>query len=118
MYSYCWKMGGHSTSGCWSVPCLYNLIKRREGSWPQVKEALALQRDLFPSDSEGFYGSGWRSPQKRGFSWGKYLRGQISRCLHLMADDQDRICVEDVEDDDDDFTEDEGELYDVNKEPD
>ncbi|XP_021760094.1 uncharacterized protein LOC110724913 [Chenopodium quinoa] len=37
-----------------------------------------------------------------------------------MADDQDRIYVEDVEDDDDDFSEDEDgdELYDVNKEPD
>jgi hypothetical protein len=35
-----------------------------------------------------------------------------------MADDQDRVCVEDVEDDDDDFSEDGDELYDVNKEPD
>ncbi|XP_021762643.1 uncharacterized protein LOC110727388 [Chenopodium quinoa] len=35
-----------------------------------------------------------------------------------MADDQDRVCVEDVEDDDDDFSRDGDELYDVNKEPD
>ncbi|XP_021739724.1 uncharacterized protein LOC110706124 [Chenopodium quinoa] len=40
------------------------------------------------------------------------------KCLHLMADDEDRICVVDVEDDDDDLSEDDDELYDVNKEPD